>query len=106
MPLDPGADSRFKQSTPILTSNGDETFGIMKKPSFLNRENLSSDQINNLTIDADLAGRPDLISQELYGRPTLDWVVTMFNRVENPFNWPLIGQVIQYPVPEVVFAEL
>jgi len=106
MPIDPGSDSRFNLSEPILTAEGDETFGLMKKHTFFDRSNLDDTQVNRITINADLAGRPDLLSQEIYGRPTLDWVLIIFNRVENPFGWPIIGQVVEYPTSEVVFAEL
>ena len=100
------ANSRFVNSTPILTRDGIETFGIMKKFRFLDRSNLSEDNIRIFVADSRAAGRPDLIALDFYKNSDLHWIPILFNRVENPFSWPLNGQVIELPSPAAVFTEI
>lgn len=110
MALNPRINSRFGLSTPIRTADGKETFGLQQKHSFLDRNNLRDEDIRQITITADLAGRPSKIAERVYqGRTDLDWVIIQFNRVENPFQyprqWPEINQTIEYPASRIVFAE-
>ena len=106
MPVNPRSNSRFLISDPILTRDGRETYGIATKYDFLIRENLNSDEIGQIVINADLAGRPDLLADEIYGNVDLMWIPILFNRVQNPLNWPTNNQIVEYPIPSVVFAEL
>lgn len=110
MALNPNVDSRFRFTEPIRTSDGKDTFGIQRKQTFLIRSNLEDRDIRQITITSDLAGRPDKIAEKVYqGRSDLDWVIIIFNRVQNPFEypaqWPRINQTIEYPAPRLVFAE-
>lgn len=100
------SNSRFVLSTPILTRDGRATFGIAKKFRFMNRKNLNEDQIKPFVVTHEYAGRPDKIARKLYGNEDLHWIPVQFNRAENPLNWPILGQVIEYPTQDAVFAEL
>lgn len=106
MAVNPRANSRFSASDPILTRDGRATYGIAKKYDFLSRENLKSDEIGQIVINPDLAGRPDLLADEIYGNVDLMWIIVIFNRIQNPLDWPTNNQIIEYPIPSVVFAEL
>jgi hypothetical protein len=106
MALNGRTNSRFAQSTPILTRSGEPTYGIAKKYNFQTKSNLSEDQIGSFTVTADFTKRPWKIAEEIYGNADLMWVLITFNRVMNPFGWPRLGQIIEYPKPSVVAAEL
>lgn len=110
MSLERRYGSRFRQTEAIITPSGFTTFGIMKKFKFLDRNNLDISQIGKITITGDLVGRADLIAYEVYKRSDLDWVITMFNHVINPFKypkqWPEVNQVVEYPISSVVLPEL
>jgi len=110
MSLEKRSNSRFQLSDEILTRDGNPTWGTMKKFDFLDRDNLESDQIHNIIIDADLAGRPDRIADKVYNRVDLDWVIRMFNRVDNPFvypvGWPSVNELVEYPSASVVLEEV
>lgn len=111
MAINPRVNSRFRLTDPILTRNGQETFGRMTKFEFLDRDNLPDDQIGQMTVDANTAGRPEKVAAAVYdGRVDLDWVIVFFNHVENPFqypgNWPVIGQIVEYPIASIVLPEV
>lgn len=101
MPISLPSNSRFKLSTPILTADGKETFGVMTKFDFL-----KTDRYRTITINSYYAHRPDLIADDVYGSPSFYWVVIIFNKVRDPFQWPKIGDVIRLPVNSVVLPEL
>ncbi len=101
MALGVPSDSRFHISQPIVTPDGIETFGLMKKFNFF-----ETDRVVNYKVTAATAHRPDLIANEIYGAPGLFWVVLMFNKPRNPFRWPEVGTVIRLPVNSVVIPEL
>ena len=102
----PGSFSRFKDTDLIKSVNGVDTYGLFKKYSFLDQDNVSVDSTIKIVIDSTLAGRPDLISTKLYSTPIYDWIVIMFNRVQNPFEWPKIGDVIKAPSKSIVMGIL
>jgi hypothetical protein len=106
MALNGRASSRFSGSDPILNRDGKETFGIAKKFDFLDRDILQEGEIKTLVVDIDGAGRPDQLAEKIYGNVDLGWILIQFNHIENPFNWPLNGQVIEFPDPSVVFSEI
>ncbi len=101
------ANSRFAISDPIMTRDGDPTFGIAKKYNFLNRDNLGEEDIRTVIVNADQAGKWDVLARDIYNNIDLKWIFIVFNAIENPFGGvPKVGQVIEYPSPTVVFAEL
>ena len=106
MPIKQRTNSRFAISDPILTRDGDETFGIAKKFNFLKRENLGDEDIKTHVVTIDQAGKWDVLALDIYGNVDLQWIFVMFNHIQNPFAGPKNQQVIEYPSPEVVFAEL
>lgn len=95
--------SRLGQTQQIIF-NGVETFGIWKQPSFL-KERPSEANIGVFRVNTQTEGRPDLIANELYGTPLLDWVLISFNKVRS-LNWPRAGDSIEYPLDVVVLPEL
>jgi len=100
------ANSRFAISDPILTRDGDETYGIAKKYLFMDRKNLGDKDLKTHIVTVDQVGKLDILAEALYDNADLHWIAPMFNRVENALNWPQNGQVIEYPSASVVFAEL
>lgn len=95
--------SRFFQTEAILI-NGIETFGRWTRPDFVNPDLLDENQITTFGVENDFAGRPDLIANDFYGSPLLEWVVIMFNNPIDPIGWPRSGTVIQLPDRELVLA--
>jgi hypothetical protein len=96
--------SRFQASQPIIY-DGVDTFGTWTQPSFL-RERPQEDQIGVFRVTSPLEGRPDLIANQLYGTPLLDWVLISFNNARRSLNWPRSGDTIEYPLETVVLPEL
>lgn len=106
MPIKQRTNSRFAISDPILTRDGEETFGIAKKFRFLDRNNLGDEDILTHVVTINQAGKWDVLADDLYGNVDLHWVFVMFNHLQDPFAGPKNQQVIEYPSPAVVFAEL
>lgn len=96
--------SRLQQTEPIIV-DGVETFGVWTQPSFL-KKRPQEDQIGVFRVSSALEGRPDLIANELYGTPLLDWVLISFNNARRSLNWPRTGDQIEYPLDTVVLPEL
>lgn len=96
--------SRFKRTPPTIV-DGKETYGRWVKFSFL-KIRPAEEFINVFQVTSALEGRPDLISQRVYGTPLLDWVLIAFNGVRDPLNWPRAGDIIEYPSDLIVLPEL
>lgn len=101
MPIEVPSNSRFKLSTPVLSPEGVETFGLMKKFEFLSSENIIQYRVDN-----NVAHRPDLIATDYYGDPSYYWVVIMFNKPTNPFGWPRAQEIIKLPRKTIVVPVL
>lgn len=96
--------SRFQQTEQIIV-DGVDTFGLWVQPSFLKKRPLE-DNIGVFRVTTATEGRPDLIANELYGTPLLDWVLISFNKVRRTLNWPRAGDSIEFPLDVVVLSEL
>jgi hypothetical protein len=96
------ADERFRKTEKIVYRS-QETLGVWLKPTFLTEE-VPEKYISTYVVPTNHNGRPDLISQELYGTPFLDWVLISFNGVYNTLNWPPTGLQIKYPSPSIIRA--
>jgi len=105
MPIQSDDFSRLRFTEPVVI-NGVETFGSFDRPSFLDRKQLSDEEILEFEVRPPFAKHPDLIAFELYGSERLDWVIVMFNNPENTLNWPPNGAIIQYPSPDLVLPEV
>jgi hypothetical protein len=105
MPIELSSFSRFQGSQPIVR-NGKETFGLWVRSQAVNPAQLDQNKIQTIKIDQRLAGRPDIIANDLYGSPLLEWVVIMFNRPQNPLGWPPAGIIIRMPTRDVVLGFL
>jgi hypothetical protein len=97
---------RFKNTPLIVSVDGNNTYGLFKKYSFLDEANLTDNDVIKVTVDSTIAGRPDLISSNLYSTSIYDWVIIMFNKVQNPLNWPKVGSVIKAPRRSVILTSL
>ncbi len=84
--------NRYKYTDKIIVE-GKTTVGPYVEPPFV------SDPTNEGTIKipASRSGRPDLIANDLYGDPSLFWVLMIYNNVTKVMNWPKNGEVIKYP---------
>jgi hypothetical protein len=98
--------SRFKL-TELIQYNSHLTPAMMKRFDFLDRDKLGTNNIIKIEINGSRAGRPDLISNDIYGTTIFKWVLLIFNNVENPFDgWPVAGSVIEAPNRPSVWREL
>lgn len=97
---------RFKNTPLIVSVDGNNTYGLFKKYSFLDEANLDENDIVKVVVDSTIAGRPDLISSNLYSTTIYDWIIIMFNKVQNPLNWPKVGDIIKAPKRSVVLSVL
>lgn len=105
MSLRPTTYSRYRYTTPIITEDGIETYGLAVPHQFLKKETLLPEQIlQTKPITSELAGKLDLLAEEIYGKNELFWVFLMFNNIENPLTYPEIGIIVQYPSPDIVLA--
>lgn len=92
------SNSRFRQ-TPLINFDGEQTFG--KWVDFL-----ADLPFDIFIVTNDLAGRPDLISDTVYGTPDFFWAIISFNNERNPMNWPPAGDAIKIPVLSSIVSEL
>jgi len=99
-----GEFSRFINTDEVVV-DGKETLGVWQPPNFI-KARPSDDQIGIFRVTNAVEGRPDLISQQLYGTPKLFWVLIAFNKIRNPLNWPKAGSTIEYPSESVVFPQV
>jgi len=95
----------------MIITDGHETFGRWKSYSFL-KERPADENIGVFRVTSAVEGRPDLISQQVYGTPLLDWVLIAFNNTidnqsaRNALNWPRAGDLVEYPVESIVVPEV
>lgn len=99
-----GEFSRFSKTEMIIV-DGVETFGRWKEYSFL-KNRPADDDIGVIQITSQLEGRPDSLSQQIYGTPELDWVIIAFNNIRETLNWPKAGDLVEYPVESIVLPEV
>jgi hypothetical protein len=98
--------------TQRIIFKGHETFGSWSSFPWLDRRP-EDNQISNFYVTSALEGRPDLIANQIYGSPLLDWVLIAFNsRISNDdtakqtLRWPKAGQIIEFPNPNLVMSSL
>jgi len=91
MPIEPPTGSRFVESEPII-ENGQETWGLWKTPTFM--QNLKDEDYIRYSVTNQMAGRPDKISDDIYGTTIYDWTLLAVNHVSDPLDWPKTGEVI------------
>lgn len=106
MPLDLPSHSRFKLSNPVILPDGIETIDLMRWFDFLDLRNLKPNQMVQYVVNNDTAGRPDLISDFLYGTPQLYWVLIMVNKPKKVLGWPRTGTIVYGPSKSIVMPAL
>lgn len=94
--------SRF-YNTDMIIVDGYETVGTWNQPSYL-VERPSEGLIAKFYVPNALEGRPDLIAQQIYGNPKLDWVLIAFNNPPELLNWPRAGDLIEIVDPAIVYS--
>lgn len=94
------AISRFNNTRLIKTRNGLETYGLVEGLDVL--KNLTGDQFTEYTVENGYAGRPDLIAFKFYGQVGYKFALTLSNRPREILSWPLVGDVIKIPDPDLV----
>jgi hypothetical protein len=92
--------SRFNNTKRALFE-GNEVYGTWNRPRWLLVKPPESEILTYL-VSARFEGRPDLISNALYGTTSMDWVIVSFNlqfynHSEEVFGWPKAGTTIWYP---------
>ena len=102
MPINIVRNARFNDSMPIIV-DGKETFGMWKKQAFLSEP---YEETVDYVVDNTRAGRPDLISNDVYGTSDLYWVVIAAMRPMVTTNWPSTGDVLHLPSSDEVYARL
>lgn len=98
------AYSRFRNTQSVLY-NGSVTVGTWVPPSYITTRPDES-QISTFIVPHGMEGRPDLIANQLYNTPYLDWVLIMFNTPNEVFGWPKVGDAIEYPDESLVMLNL
>jgi hypothetical protein len=101
---DLGYFSRFQTTESILVE-GKKTFGAWNSPDFI-KKRPDKESILTYHVTSKTEGRPDLISNIVYGTSDLFWVIIAFNKPRNTLNWPKTGSTIEYPAQSVVMSEL
>jgi hypothetical protein len=93
--------SRF-QETEVVEKDGNTTFGLWNRPDFLDISKLNKDEVVTVYVDNKYAGKPDVISYDLYDTPKLEWVIIMSNRPRDTVGFPKAGTILKVPSREVV----
>ena len=96
--------SRFSR-TDMVIIDGNETFGKWKLYAFL-KERPAEENIGVFQVTSAVEGRPDLISQQIYRTPLLDWVLIAFNNARDTLNWPRSGDLLEYPIESIIIPEI
>ena len=99
-----GYFSRFQTTESILV-DGKKTLGAWDPPNFI-KEKPDKEFIFTYRVTSKTEGRPDLISNTIYGTSDLFWVLIAFNKPRNTLNWPKVGDIIEYPAQSIVMSEL
>jgi hypothetical protein len=97
MPID--SSSRFK-NTPFINVDGVPQLSRWVEPDFL-----TTAPYQLVTVLAQFEGRPDNLSQYLYGTPEYFWVLVAFNKPSDTLNWPKAGEIIKVPDVTSIIAE-
>jgi hypothetical protein len=90
--------ARFRSGTRY--SNGTFTLNKENKSFMILRELLSIPEADDdayLTIEGGFEKRPDLISNQMYGRPDLGWAIMDINGIKDPFIELMTGTVLRIP---------
>lgn len=90
--------ANFKKNTRytngvVDTNRSNQNFLILRNS--LNLKQATGDVF--VTITADIANRPDLISFKAYGSPEFWWIIYEFNNLRDPLFDLQIGQIIRLP---------
>lgn len=101
---DLGYFSRFQTTESILV-DGKKTFGAWDPPDFIKKKP-DKEFVLTYHVTSKTEGRPDLISNAVYGTSDLFWVIIAFNKPRNTLNWPKTGDTIEYPAQSIVMTEL
>lgn len=99
----PNSTSRLNK-TPNITYDNQSIPGKWVEPSWL-KTKLDISQEALFSVTSEFEGKPDLIANQIYGNPFLDWVLIAYNNAE-PFGWPKAGSIIKYPIERVVYTSL
>lgn len=106
------ADYSRLDKTAMVVVDGHETHGVWNTPTWL-REKPEDNLIFTFNVDNRYEGRPDLISNQIYNTPFLDWVLIAFNAKFYPnsdsrkiLNWPRSGDIVRYPASSIVFPDV
>jgi len=82
------ATNRVRNSRRRLKLTGGS---FWKKPMFVKKAN------NTYVVPLYAEGRPDTISEEIYGTSDFKWVVMMYNDITDPFSELSAGTLLNYP---------
>lgn len=86
--------------TDIINFKNKITYGLFKNLPWI--ENASLENIGTFVVTTELEGKPDLISNSLYGTPDYYWVLILLNKPLDPLDWPKTGQVIKTLSTEII----
>lgn len=82
---------------------GHKSYGRWVPPSFLFN---SGTTWQNYVVPPQFEGRPDSISQDIYGTVIYWWVLVAFNSPRDTLNWPTSGDTIKAPFIQDIIAVL
>lgn len=90
-------------------TNGTFTLDSNKTEFLILRSEISIDPTGQdifLTVRGDHINRIDLVSQEMYGRPDLGWVIMDINNISQPLLDLKIGQELRIPPLALVLQSI
>lgn len=93
--------NRYK-NTAKINIEGQVVPGPYVQPLFIDRQFEPS----IYRVSPQKANRPDLIADDIYGDPSLFWVLLEYNSVSNTLNWPKAGEIIKYPPVNRIMREM
>ena len=91
--------SRYKDTNKIIYE-GSETFGLYLRQDKL--QSLKPEDLINVKVTPEFAGRPDQIANEYYNTPYYSWLIVMYSAPLNPIGWPKQGSTILIPKFDIV----
>ena len=96
------SDSRFL-FTDKIKYDGKKTFNRWVAPDVVGLDNT---RFSNYVVTAERQGRPDQISEDIYGTHIYWWILVAYNAPRNTLNWPLPGETIKAPLIADILVEL
>lgn len=93
-------NSRFSRfSFKHATHKGKKVKDLISSDQWKNVQTTFENTPSNLAVVPNgMEGRPDLISNNLYGTPKYWWIICVANNISDPFEQLIAGKKIKIPI--------